>query len=311
MRRVINRLLYSAFLAQLVVIRRCNLSCGYCNEYDDTSPPVPLDLLKERIDKLKALGTFSLEFTGGEPMLHPDIYELIRYARTLDFHRVMMISNAYLLNEQKVRKLSEAGLQQLQISVDGTRPNDVTLKVLDPLRPKLLAVARAAKFKVVLSGVLGAAPAAEALEVVRFAQASGFRPRVLVIHDENGQLQLKQEERQVFRQLKKAIGTGFAEAHDYRERLLEKGEAPFKCRAGSRYLYVDEHGMVHWCSQTRGVFEKALADYEFSDLKAQFETVKECAPQCTVGCARTQSWPDEWRSQPRRQPVRRLPIQHV
>src|SRR3954464_3616848 len=104
---VLNRGLYGPFLAQLVVVRRCNLSCTYCNEFDEESEPVPTEVLKARIDKLKELGTFSLEFTGGEPMLHPEIAELIRYARSKSFHKVMMISNAYLLNEKKVRALND------------------------------------------------------------------------------------------------------------------------------------------------------------------------------------------------------------
>ena len=36
--------------------------------------------------------------------------------------------------------------------------------------------------------------------------------------------------------------------------MIESGEAPFKCRSGSRYLYVDEFGSVHWCYQTRDEF---------------------------------------------------------
>ena len=294
---MLQRLLYSPFLAQLVVTRRCNLSCGYCNEFDETSPPVPTEVLKERIDQLKALGTFSLELTGGEPMLHPDIYEIIRFARSRRFHKVMMISNAYLLNEEKVRKLNDAGLDEMQISVDGVKTNDVTIKVLDTLRPKLEWVAKSARFKVVLSGVLGAASPQEALEVVRYAKRSGFRPRVLVIHDGDGQMTLSGEERRVYEQVRAALGSRFREAGDYRDRLLRDGAAPFKCRAGSRYLYVDEHGQVHWCSQTRAAFSKPLADYARADLKEQFHTPKGCAPTCTVGCVRTQSAPDEWRPQ--------------
>src|SRR4029077_13759660 len=54
------RLRYSPFLAQMVVIRRCNLSCGYCSEYDKVSEPVPVEILEERLRKLKALGTFGI-----------------------------------------------------------------------------------------------------------------------------------------------------------------------------------------------------------------------------------------------------------
>lgn len=305
-----QRLLYSPFLAQLVVIRRCNLSCGYCNEFDDSSPPVPGDALRARIDRLKELGTFSLELTGGEPMLHPEIYDLVAYARRRDFYKVMMISNAYLLNEAKVRRLNDAGLMELQVSVDGVQPNDVTVKVLKPLLPKLEMLSRSARFKVVLSAVLGACPPAEALEVVQTARRLGFRPRVLVLHDQHGQMQLDGDERATLQQLRRELGQRFREANDYRQRILQGGAAPFKCRAGSRYLYVDELGDVAWCSQTRGGFRKPLFDYDASDLRAQFYAQKPCANACTLGCVRTQSAYDEWRRQDEPAAARRrLPLQ--
>lgn len=308
--RVLNRGLYGPFLAQLVVTRRCNLSCGYCNEFDEVSDPVTTAALKGRIDKLKELGTFSLEFTGGEPMLHPDMTELIRYARSKSFHKVMMISNAYLLNEKKVRALNDAGLMELQVSVDGVLPNEVTVKVLKPMLPKLRMLARTAKFPVVLSAVLGATSPAEALSVVEAAREFGFRPRVLVLHDGTGQIKLDAEGQAAFAQVKAMLGgRRFREAHDYRERILRDGHAPFKCRAGSRYLYVDEFGDVHWCSQTRGVFKKPLLEYTNDDLKTQFYTKKTCADACTIGCVRTQSAYDEWRAQPLDfEGARRLPL---
>ena len=304
-----KRLLYSPFLAQLVVTRRCNLACGYCSEFDDSSAPVPTAALRARIDRLKELGTFSLELTGGEPMLHPDIFELVAYARRRDFYKVMMISNAYLLNEAKVRRLNEAGLMELQVSVDGVTPNDVTVKVLKPLLPKLKMLARVARFKVVLSAVLGACPPAEALRVVQTARQLGFRPRVLVLHDAHGQMQLGPDERAALAQIRRELGQQFREARDYRERILSHGNAPFKCRAGSRYLYVDELGDVAWCSQTRGRFRKPLLEYSSADLREQFYTSKACAVACTLGCVRTQSAYDEWRPQrgPARE-LRRLPL---
>src|SRR3954465_10105335 len=279
---VLNRGLYGPFLAQLVVIRRCNLSCTYCNEFDEESEPVPTQVLKQRIDKLKELGTFSLEFTGGEPMLHPDITELIAYARSKSFHKVMMISNAYLMNEKKVKALNEAGLMELQVSVDGVLPNDVTVKVLKPMLPKLRMLARTAKFKVVLSAVLGATSPGEALQVVEAAKEFGFRPRVLVLHDGSGQMHLDEAGQEAFARVKEMLGgRRFKEAHGYRERILQGGSAPFKCRAGNRYLYVHEFGDYHGCSQTRGVFTKPLFEYEKKDLKTQFYTEKTCADYFT------------------------------
>ena len=60
-------------LAHIIPMRRCNLACGYCNEYDHTSKPVPLEVMKRRIDKLADLGTSVVTISGGEPMMHPQI----------------------------------------------------------------------------------------------------------------------------------------------------------------------------------------------------------------------------------------------
>jgi len=87
------------------------------------------------------------------------------------------------------------------------------------------------------------------------------------------------------------------DADGYRERLIRDGRAPYKCRSGSRYLYVDEFGDVHWCSQTREAFSKALLDYDAPDLKRQFHTPKACHETCTLGCSRTASAYDGWRRQ--------------
>jgi MoaA/NifB/PqqE/SkfB family radical SAM enzyme len=303
---MLHRLLYSPFLAQLVVTRRCNLACGYCNEFDDHSPEVPYDTLVDRIDRLKDLGTFTVELTGGEPMLHPRIYDLVTHARKRSFFRVKMISNAFLLGADRVLRLNDAGLQAMQISVDGVRPNEVTQKTLAPLRKKLETVAKLAEFEVVVSGVLGAAPIEETLEVVSFVRSLGLRPRVLVLHGPDGQSLGTVDD---LDRVAEAIGTGFHEARDYRAKLARAGVAPFKCRAGSRYLYVDEHGIVSWCSQTRGTFGVPLERYDRAELERQFHTPKSCSDRCTIGCARTNSAADEWRPQrgvvtgPRRLPV--------
>ena len=287
----------------MVVIRRCNLACGYCNEFDDHSPPVPTDELKRRMDRIKALGAWACELTGGEPLEHPDIIELVRYAkRELGFYKVQMISNAYKWNKDTVLALNEAGLDDLQVSVDGVEPNETTVKVLKPLRKKLETIAEHAKFRVTISGVVGSAPPGEAVQVIEFAKSKGFKPRVLLVHDGHGQVKLTPEQLAEFEDIKRALGKRFADAGDYRTRLMHEGAAPFKCRSGSRYLYVDEFGIVRWCSQTRDRWGVPLAEYTAAHLREQFDTKKDCAPGCTVGCVRTASAPDRWRGQSRPDP---------
>jgi MoaA/NifB/PqqE/SkfB family radical SAM enzyme len=296
-RHFFSRLRFSPLLAQIVVIRRCNLSCGYCSEFDKTSDPVPFEILEERLEKLKELGTFGISLTGGEPTLHPDLPRLIRKCRELRFLRTGMISNGFFLRPQMIAKLNESGLQELQISIDGVRRNETTEKVLDNLKERLLALREHGRFRVTVSGVIGAASPDEAEEVVAFARKLGFTPRVLLVHDHNGQLRLKCEERKAFRRLVEMVPKNWTEFGSYRQRLVNHGTAPFKCRAGSRYLYVDEFGNVNWCSQTRGVWSKPLTNYAPEDLREQFYTFKSCHATCTLGCARSASQLDNWRAQ--------------
>ncbi|MFO1519189.1 MAG: radical SAM protein [bacterium] len=295
---LLQRVRFSPWFSQLVVVRKCNLSCTYCNEFDKTSDPVPLETLKTRARKIKELGGFSINFTGGEPTIHPGLPELIRYCRhDLKFLKTTMITNGFYLNRELIETLNEAGLQDMQISIDGVKPNDVTVKVLDSLRKRLGYLKDYAKFNVVVSGVVGSCPPEESFEVIRFAKEMGFKPRVLLIHSHDGQVKLKPEELAVYERIKKMIPKSFPEFTDYRDEMIEKGSAPFKCRAGSRYLYVDENGIVSWCSQTRDAFRKDLMEYTFEDLKREFYSYKSCQDKCTLGCVRASSSVDNWRRQ--------------
>lgn len=295
---IIERMKFSPFFTQLVVIRKCNLSCGYCNEFDKTSAPVPLTELKERAKKLKELGSFSICLTGGEPTLHPDLAELIRYCHDdLKFLKTVMITNGFFLTKDLIEKLNNAGLQAMQISIDGVKANDMTVKVLDSLRARLALLRDNAKFEVVVSGVVGSCPPEESFEVINFAKEMGFRPRVLLIHGEDGQVKLSDAELNAYKKIKEMIPKHFYEPSDYRGKIIKEGSAPFKCRAGSRYLYVDENGIVTWCSQTRDLFKKHILDYTLEDLREQFYSYKPCQDKCTLGCVRSSSNYDNWRSQ--------------
>src|SRR5260370_38370624 len=60
-------------LAHVIPMRRCNLACTYCNEFDDFSKPVAIDVMYQRLDRLAGLGTTIVTISGGEPLLHPDL----------------------------------------------------------------------------------------------------------------------------------------------------------------------------------------------------------------------------------------------
>ncbi|HMJ06571.1 MAG TPA: radical SAM protein [Chthoniobacterales bacterium] len=291
------RLRYSPLLTQMVIVRRCNLACGYCTEYDKTSEPIPYAILQAQLQKLKNLGTFGISLTGGEPTLHPDLPRLVRECRRLRFFRTGMITNGFFLKRELIEELNDAGLQEMQISIDGVNGNETTQKVLNNIRKRLEALRDYAKFNVTVSGVIGACPPEEAEEVVAFATEMGFTPRVLLVHDKHGQLKLNERELQVYQRIVKKLPKSWMDFSGYRKRLVREGSSPFKCRSGSRYLYVDEFGRVNWCAQTRTVWSKPLLDYTLADLREQFHTYKSCNATCTIGCSRSASQIDKWRAQ--------------
>src|SRR5260370_23493386 len=94
----------------MVIIRRCNLACGYCTEYDNTSSPIAFEILEQRLRKLKGLSTFGISLTGREPTIHPELPRLVRKCLQLRFLRTGMISNGLLLRPQLIHALNQAGL---------------------------------------------------------------------------------------------------------------------------------------------------------------------------------------------------------
>src|ERR1700747_3441140 len=78
------------FLAQLIVTRRCNLSCGYCTEYDKTSEPIPFETLQARMQKLRAFRHGPPSLMEGEPTMHPELFRIVREMTRQGFRRRMM-----------------------------------------------------------------------------------------------------------------------------------------------------------------------------------------------------------------------------
>src|SRR5262245_1495588 len=95
---------YRPVAAHVIPTRRCNLSCTYCNEYDDHSPPVPTSEMLARIDRLAELGTGIVTLSGGEPLLHPDVDRIIHHIRERGLIATL-ITNGYLLTRKKIRQL--------------------------------------------------------------------------------------------------------------------------------------------------------------------------------------------------------------
>jgi len=290
-------------LAQIIPIRRCNLACAYCNEFDHSSQPVPLPQMLARIDKLAALGTSIITLSGGEPLLHPQLEDMVRRIRS---HGAIatLISNAYLLSPKRIRALNDAGLDYLQISIDNVEPDDTSMKSLRVLEGKLDWLAREAEFSITINSVLGVSirNPEDALTVARRARSLGFSSTVGIAHDDAGQSRaLPERQFHIYQDIRRLETGVFSFAHfdRFQENLVRGLANDWQCRAGARFLYICEDGLVHWCSQQRGHPGIPLADYMPDDIEREFGIVKSCAPFCGISCVHQTAMLDQIRENPR------------
>ncbi|HEX8097233.1 MAG TPA: radical SAM protein, partial [Pyrinomonadaceae bacterium] len=270
---------------------------GYCNEYDKVSDPVPLDVMKRRLDKLADLGTSVITISGGEPLMHPELDDIIRHIR----RRGMiagLISNGYYFTPERVERLNRAGLQYLQISIDNVTPDAVSKKSLKNLDKKLQCLAEYADFHVNINSVIGGGieTPEDALTVARRAVELGFSSTVGVIHDHDGTLKpLSEKEKAIFHEVKKLGNRDHARLNWFQDSIADGKPFEWRCRAGARYLYICEDGLVHWCSQQRGYPGTPLEEYTMKDFEREYNTEKWCAPTCTLQCVHQVGILDNWR----------------
>ncbi|MDP6666717.1 MAG: radical SAM protein [Dehalococcoidia bacterium] len=104
------------------ITRTCNLHCGHCYA-SSRNETYPGELSTEKAKEvLRDLADFKVPvvlFSGGEPTMHPDLAELIEYANQLGGLNPLISTNGTLLTKDLVKRLGDAGLNRVGISLDG------------------------------------------------------------------------------------------------------------------------------------------------------------------------------------------------
>jgi MoaA/NifB/PqqE/SkfB family radical SAM enzyme len=274
----------------LYVTDRCNLDCHYCTEYDNSVPHPQLEDLKRWIKKIADLEVSVLNLQGGEPLLHPDIVEIVRYSKSLGLG-VTMSSNGFLLTKDLVAELDRAGLDILQLSVDRMTPTDSTRKSLKTVIPKM-ALLENSSIKYHISGVLFNDSVAEAGEVLEYGLGRNIPTQARLVHaDPEGEFRVGADERDdlmsmVDLQLAKKrngepVHTNSAILSYQRDML--GGTAPdWTCMAGYKFFFVSATGEFWLCSMRHdpGI---SIMDVTPEILRG-FYTKKDCQSGCGVYC---------------------------
>lgn len=298
-------------LAHVVTTRRCNLACTYCSEFDDFSKPVPTEEMFRRIDLLAKLGTTVVTLTGGEPMLHPDLEKVIARIRSNGMIAIS-VTNGYLLNVDRIKRLNEAGLDRLQISVDNVKPDEVSKKSLKVLDQKLRWLSEHAEFPVNIHTVVGACTEhpEDALTIAKRAHELKLISTVGIVHDDKGALRpLNPEQRKVVEEiegLNKPLFS-FARHNPWRHNLANGLPNDWHCGAGGRHLYICENGLVHYCMAQRGYPAIPIEKYTQADIDRETKAVKTCAPYCTIFCIQRVAMIDKLRENPKEVLVQLFP----
>ena len=169
----------------------------------------------------------------------------------------------------------------MQISIDNVKPDDVSKKSLKVLDKKLQMLAEHAEFHVNINSVVGGGihDPDDALVVGRRALELGFSATVGIIHDGDGQLRpLGERERAVYHEMKSMENRHFARLNFFQDAIAQGKPNNWRCRAGARYMYICEDGLVHYCSQQRGYPATPLEQYTREDIRREYLTEKSCAP---------------------------------
>jgi hypothetical protein len=264
---------------------------------------VPLNTMLRRIDRLADLGTTIITLSGGEPMLHPDLDAIIQRIRQRGAIATL-ITNGLLLTRDRIKGLNRAGLDYLQISIDNVLPDEISKKSLKVLDLKLQWLAKYAEFQVTINSVLGAGirNPEDAFLIGDRARKLSFTSTVGILHDHTGQLKplapVQQRVYERFRGLKTSLFS-FTHFDSFQENISRGLPNDWHCRAGGRFLYICEEGLVHYCSQQRGRPGIPLEDYTFEDLVREGARPKDCAPFCTISCVHQTAMLDDFREKPR------------
>jgi MoaA/NifB/PqqE/SkfB family radical SAM enzyme len=277
--------------AHIYVTDNCNLDCSYCNEFDNTVDHPATEDVKKWMRKLRELGVKRLGYLGGEPLLHPDFVELVRYGKELGFTKLSMSTNGFLLTKKLLRELEEAGLDQMQFSVDRMTPNGTTKKSLKTVRHKLEWF-KDSTIGFNVNSVLCNDTADQVGELIDTCLEEDVGVHARVIHDDlinDRKLRLYPSIEPLKKLLDYQIdlkGQG-EQIHtswnllDFQHDILRQKQPEWKCIAGYKYFFVSSEGKFWPCSQVRTDVD--IMDVTWDYLKS-WDEPKECQKDCGVWC---------------------------
>lgn len=316
-----KRSLAGPFHGSIVVTYKCNLRCSMCylwkgpGEYDKQHDKKELSTeeMKKVIDDFAEIGTAGIGFTGGEPILRPDMVELISHAHAKGMVTHMSSNGWLIANREIAKRLIESGLDAIGFSLDGASP-----ETHDHIRGKgsyervmkgienILQLRKELKkrTKVVVVSVVSNYNVDELIDLVRILKEKGvdhvsFMPfhdigmlsfgkenshDYKVIDEKIERLNRAVDELINIKKKSKSIENSLAYLRLFKQAFMGK-KLPISCYAGYATLCIGAYGDIYPCfprmegeiSKGPNVRQMSVKDYWHSqDIKKERDNIEKC-----------------------------------
>lgn len=289
---------------QFAVTSACNANCGFCNFARDRHPKerwkyVSREQAFDAITILYREGIRYLVITGGEPTLHPNLSEIVRYGTDLGM-KVMVVTNAGLLGASKIKSLHEAGLSSFIISIDAAsrerhEENRGLPNVCEKIRQANALIAELgmhATASITMSRLVDYEALPDFLTALGFSSAVFSYPLSYLAsnflgYSDSELVNYDKEELLVAYDQVKALKKRFRVVNptlslEEMQRCVREEKQRYSCLAGFRFFFLDWELMLWRCHYWE---EPMCSIYEFDSTKL----VRDGCTRCMINCYRDSS----------------------
>lgn len=267
----------------------CNQSCKHCHlggpsKYSQTSKEEALI----RIDEFYENGVETLLLTGGEPLLNPNVYDMIRHAKQYDMD-VALLTNGTLINRRRAELLAEASPSTVQISIDGMKEYHESIRGKGAFSKLETAIAnlKAAGINPLMKMTINKHNKNNVMEVIDYCTSSGLKVNFSLAQElgnvkENSMMPSPEEYFKLFLKMhakKKAENLGITLPDFSIEEYIETGTPKSGCSAGLRMAAITKDDYILPCVFMSGLgLKEEATQYGANVLKnpgSLFDLIKE------------------------------------
>ncbi len=302
------------FYAHFYVTEQCNLQCKMCNIWKRKSKEMTIKEIEQCAKILKELKAQNIVITGGEPLLRPDIADIVMLLHDYGFS-IRLQTNGTLITERKIRALTEAGLQNITISLDTLDHEKFdwicgSKDILQKVEKSLDIAADYMKGFIVVNIAVSRINISELPDIVRFVHSKGAYASIVPVHlqpDKSNQgfcygyhqemlfsNEALSEIEKVYAEIMKMKKESYRiiNSRKFLKASLDyfrTGDYSWNCKAGERFFVVYPDGGVAPCDVFPALFNiksNGLKKFRSADYQESVRHLREGCSGCMIGCWR-------------------------